>query len=84
MRFLSLIAALLAGLVAGLGLTALVARDERLAAWRVAVVDPSAPRAPQDGVVDLRVSLRLPLHLKKAEETTIEVEIDGVRHTLFG
>jgi len=44
------------GGMVGACLAALLAQDERLAAWRVAVVDPSAPRAPQDGVVDLRVS----------------------------
>ena len=54
MRFLSLIAALLAGLVAGLGLTALVARDgvvfdrQQLGAWSFAArigsenIDPYA------------------------------------------
>ena len=44
------------GGMVGACLAALLARDERLAAWRVAVVEPSAPRPPQDGVVDLRVS----------------------------
>jgi len=44
------------GGMVGACIAALLARDERLAAWCVAVVDPSTPRAPQDGVVDLRVS----------------------------
>jgi 2-octaprenylphenol hydroxylase len=44
------------GGMVGACLAALFARDERLAAWRVAIVEPVAPSAPQDGVVDLRVS----------------------------
>lgn len=35
---------------------ALLARDERLQAWKVAIVEPSAPRPPTAGIVDLRVS----------------------------
>ena len=44
------------GGMVGACLAALLARDERLAAWRVAVVEQAATRAPQEGVVDLRVS----------------------------
>ena len=44
------------GGMVGACLAALIARDERLSAWRVAVVEPATPRAPQEGVVDLRVS----------------------------
>ena len=44
------------GGMVGLCLAALVACDERLSAWRVALVDPAVPRPPQDGEVDLRVS----------------------------
>jgi 2-octaprenylphenol hydroxylase len=49
-------AIIVGGGMVGACLAALFARDARLASWRVAVVEPSAPRAPQDGVVDLRVS----------------------------
>ena len=44
------------GGMVGAALAALFARDERLAHWRVAVVEPAVPPAPQPGVVDLRVS----------------------------
>ncbi|HUK63242.1 MAG TPA: hypothetical protein VLV15_07915, partial [Dongiaceae bacterium] len=37
-------------------MAALLAREERLAGWRIAVVEPAAPRAPVDDSVDLRVS----------------------------
>jgi 2-octaprenylphenol hydroxylase len=37
-------------------IAALLAQDERLAGWRVALVEPSAPAAPPAGVTDLRVS----------------------------
>jgi 2-octaprenylphenol hydroxylase len=43
------------GMVGGC-LAALLAADARLAAWRVAIVEPNAPRRPVDGAVDLRVS----------------------------
>ena len=44
------------GGMVGTCLAALIAREERLAGWRVALVDPAAPRPPKDGEVDLRVS----------------------------
>lgn len=44
------------GGMVGACVAALVAGDERLAGWRVAVVEPVAPNAPRAGVVDLRVS----------------------------
>jgi 2-octaprenylphenol hydroxylase len=44
------------GGMVGLCLAALIAQDERLAGWRVALVDPAVPRKPKDDVVDLRVS----------------------------
>ena len=44
------------GGMVGACLAALLARDARLSAWRVAVVEQAAPRAPQEGLVDLRVS----------------------------
>jgi 2-octaprenylphenol hydroxylase len=44
------------GGMVGACVAALFAQDERLSGWRIAVVEPSAPRAPQEGLVDLRVS----------------------------
>lgn len=44
------------GGMVGLAFAALAAEDERLASWRIAIVEPSAPRPPRDGEVDLRVS----------------------------
>lgn len=44
------------GGMVGACVAALMARDERLAGRSVAVVEPSAPRAPSAGAVDLRVS----------------------------
>lgn len=44
------------GGMVGLCFAALAARDERLAAWRIAIVEPVAPRAPRDEAVDIRVS----------------------------
>jgi 2-polyprenyl-6-methoxyphenol hydroxylase-like FAD-dependent oxidoreductase len=44
------------GGMVGACVAALMARDERLAGWRIAVVEPQAPTAPVAGVVDLRVS----------------------------
>lgn len=40
----------------GACLAALVARNEKLSGWRVAVVEPAPLAAPRAGVVDLRVS----------------------------
>lgn len=44
------------GGMVGACVAALLARDERLAGWRIAVVEPTTPSAPRAGVVDLRVS----------------------------
>jgi 2-octaprenylphenol hydroxylase len=44
------------GGMVGLGAAALLAADERLASWRIAVVEPAAPRPPRDEALDLRVS----------------------------
>lgn len=44
-----------AGMV-GSCLAALIARDESLAHWRIALVDPATPRRPNDQDLDLRVS----------------------------
>jgi 2-octaprenylphenol hydroxylase len=44
------------GGMVGLCVAALLARDERLAGWRIAVVEPSAPQPPAIDTVDLRVS----------------------------
>ena len=40
----------------GTCLAALLAREEALSHWRVALVDPAAARCPDDGEIDLRVS----------------------------
>jgi len=44
------------GGMVGACLAGLLAADERLAGWRVAVVEASEPRRPRDDAVDLRVS----------------------------
>ena len=44
------------GGMVGLCFAALAAQDERLAAWRIAIVEPTAPTPPRDDRVDLRVS----------------------------
>jgi 2-octaprenylphenol hydroxylase len=44
------------GGMVGLATAALIAREPRLAGWRVAIVERAVPRAPVDGDVDLRVS----------------------------
>jgi 2-octaprenylphenol hydroxylase len=44
------------GGMVGACLAALLAADERLADWRVAIVEPNAPRPPSEGDLDLRVS----------------------------
>jgi 2-octaprenylphenol hydroxylase len=49
-------AVIVGGGMVGLCVAALLAEDERLAGWRVALVEPTAPRPPADDSVDLRVS----------------------------
>jgi 2-octaprenylphenol hydroxylase len=44
------------GGMVGSCLAALIAREEPLAQWRVALVDPATPRRPDDHALDLRVS----------------------------
>ena len=44
------------GGMVGLCFAALAARDERVDSWRIAVVEPAAPRPPRDDAVELRVS----------------------------
>jgi len=44
------------GGMVGACLAALLAADARLTEWRVAIVEPNAPRPPEDGALDLRVS----------------------------
>ena len=44
------------GGMVGAGVAALLGRDERVAGWRIAVVEPAAPQAPRAGAFDLRVS----------------------------
>ena len=44
------------GGMVGACVAALLARDERLAGWRVAVVEQTAPQAPSASAIDLRVS----------------------------
>ncbi len=44
------------GGMVGACLAALLAADARLADWRIAIVEPHAPRPPDDGNLDLRVS----------------------------
>jgi 2-octaprenylphenol hydroxylase len=40
----------------GAAVAALLALDERLSGWRVAVIEPVPPTAPRDDAIDLRVS----------------------------
>jgi 2-octaprenylphenol hydroxylase len=47
---------IIGGGMVGSCLAALLARDETLAGWRIALVDPAPPRKPDDGTLDLRVS----------------------------
>ena len=49
-------AVVVGGGMVGLCVAALLEREERLANWRIAVVEPSAPLAPDDSSLDLRVS----------------------------
>jgi 2-octaprenylphenol hydroxylase len=49
-------AVVVGGGMVGLATAALLAREERLAGWRIAVVEPTPAQAPVDGRVDLRVS----------------------------
>lgn len=44
------------GGMVGACFAALLARQEQLAGWRIAVVEPAAPRAPREQQLDLRVS----------------------------
>jgi 2-polyprenylphenol 6-hydroxylase len=44
------------GGMVGTCLAALMARDDALMGWRIALVDPAAPRKPDPSAVDLRVS----------------------------
>jgi 2-octaprenylphenol hydroxylase len=44
------------GGMVGLCAAALLAADERLESWRIAIVEPAAPRPPRDDALDLRVS----------------------------
>lgn len=44
------------GGMVGACLAALIAADERLAGWRVALLDPADPQPPRDDRLDLRVS----------------------------
>jgi 2-polyprenylphenol 6-hydroxylase len=44
------------GGMVGLCTAALLAADQRLSGWRIAIVEPSTPRPPTDDAVDLRVS----------------------------
>ena len=55
-RRLDFDAVVVGGGMVGLCVAALLAQDERLAGWRVALVEPAAPRPPKDDAVDLRVS----------------------------
>jgi 2-polyprenylphenol 6-hydroxylase len=48
--------AIVGGGMVGLAAAALLAKEKRLAGWRIAMVEPAASRPPTDGVVDLRVS----------------------------
>jgi len=55
-RRLDFDAVIVGGGMVGLCVAALLAEDERLDGWRIALVEPSAPRPPADDAVDLRVS----------------------------
>jgi 2-polyprenylphenol 6-hydroxylase len=44
------------GGMVGACLAALAAAEPRLSGWRIAMLEPIAPRPPEDGTVDLRVS----------------------------
>jgi len=44
------------GGMVGACLAALLSRGAQLAGWKIAVIEPTAPAAPREGVVDLRVS----------------------------
>jgi 2-polyprenyl-6-methoxyphenol hydroxylase-like FAD-dependent oxidoreductase len=44
------------GGIVGTCLAALMAREEALANWRIALVDPAPPRKPDEAQLDLRVS----------------------------
>jgi len=55
-RRLDFDAVVVGGGMVGLCVAALLVLDERLAGWRIALVEPSAPRPPKDDAVDLRVS----------------------------
>jgi 2-polyprenyl-6-methoxyphenol hydroxylase-like FAD-dependent oxidoreductase len=44
------------GGMVGLCFAALAAQDERLASWRIAIVEPTPATPPRDYRVDLRVS----------------------------
>ena len=48
--------AVIGGGMVGLCFAALASQDDRLAAWRIAVVEPAEPRRPRDDDLDLRVS----------------------------
>jgi 2-octaprenylphenol hydroxylase len=56
------------GGMVGTCLAALVAADERLAGWRVALLESTPPRQPRDGDVDLRVSA-----VSRASQRILEV-----------
>jgi 2-octaprenylphenol hydroxylase len=49
-------AVVIGGGMVGLCTAALLEREDRLSGWRIAVVEPSLPRAPDPESVDLRVS----------------------------
>jgi 2-polyprenylphenol 6-hydroxylase len=55
-RRLDFDAVIVGGGMVGLCVAALLVQDERLDGWRIALVEPSAPRPPADDAVDLRVS----------------------------
>jgi 2-octaprenylphenol hydroxylase len=56
------------GGMVGLCVVALLAQNENLAGWRIAMVEPSAPRRPADDSVDLRVSA-----LSRASQRVLDV-----------
>jgi len=47
---------IIGGGMVGACLAALVGAEPKLAGWKVAIVEPAAPRPPADGEIDLRVS----------------------------